>query len=150
MWPPSSNRPLACGFSHKDCYCPHEFLCNPGKASSMEIPSSLLCRAPAPVRARRPSESIRNQRHGLRSDSQALRWPQPHLLDVHVRGTSTGDPRGTITTSAPVPGQIKGDFSGLLKLGSQNQSCNLNDKHGKNRGWHWARSESLIDLGNFW
>ena len=28
------------------CYCPHEFLCNPGNASSMEIPSLLLCRAP--------------------------------------------------------------------------------------------------------
>ena len=39
--------PLVCGWPPgQPCYCPHEFLCNPGNASSMEIPSSLLCRAP--------------------------------------------------------------------------------------------------------
>ena len=76
-----------------------------------------------------PRLGTRQNRYGVNGTGPVV---IPKVYDGHNRTfwmytfeeLRTGDPRGTITTSVPQPGQITGDFSGLLKLGAQYQIYN--------------------------
>ena len=76
-----------------------------------------------------PRLGTRQNRYGINGTGPVV---IPRFYDGHNRTfwmytfeeLRTGDPRGTITTSVPLAGQTKGDFSSLLKLGSQYQIYN--------------------------
>ena len=54
-------------------------------------------------------------------DSPAVRWPQPHLLDVRLPRASTAATRAARYLTVPTAEERRGDFSQLLAISSQYQ-----------------------------